>query len=236
VSDFLPEFCAEHPTWRLNVAHVFFMQETKFKDSIKYYEPIVESSLQQDSILSIQAIVLANLCVGYIMTSQNDRAEELMREIEKEEEILERETGGEHAPVYHLCIVNMVIGTLYCSKANFEFGIGRVTKSLEPIESKLSSDTWFYAKRCLLALSEALSKHMIVLKDVTFHEILEFLDECAKHGKDMVASVHDDDEGGTAGAADPMGVRVGTTDAGVERTVQAEAQMIKTLYLKLKDS
>ena len=30
--------------------------------------------------------------------------------------------------VYHLCIVNLVIGTLYCSKGNFEFGITRVIK------------------------------------------------------------------------------------------------------------
>ena len=32
------------------------------------------------------AIVLANLCVAYIMTSQNEEAEELMRRVEKEEE------------------------------------------------------------------------------------------------------------------------------------------------------
>ena len=25
------EFCSEHETWKLNVAHVFFMQENKFK-------------------------------------------------------------------------------------------------------------------------------------------------------------------------------------------------------------
>ena len=37
-------------------------------------------------ILSITAIVLANLCVAYIMTSQNEDAEDLMRKIEKEEE------------------------------------------------------------------------------------------------------------------------------------------------------
>ena len=30
--------------------------------------------------------MLANLCVSYIMTSQNEEAEELMRKIEKEEE------------------------------------------------------------------------------------------------------------------------------------------------------
>ena len=39
-----------------------------------------------DNILSVSAIVLANLCVSYIMTSQNEEAEELMRKIEKEEE------------------------------------------------------------------------------------------------------------------------------------------------------
>eukprot|EP01048_Picozoa_sp_COSAG05_P022195 COSAG05_NODE_4349_length_1556_cov_1.466712_2_plen_114_part_00 len=98
----------------------------------------------------------------------------------------------------------MVIGTLYCAKGNFEFGIGRVMKSLEPYPQKLHTDTWFYAKRCFLALAEALAKvrlhlhlcllrdpiallnrkltrvvqHMIMLKDATFHEILNFFDAC----------------------------------------------------------
>merc|ERR1711881_662463 len=63
------EFCSEHEVWKLNVAHVFFMQETKFKDAIRYYEPIVKKA--QDDILQVTAIVLANLCVAYIMTSQN---------------------------------------------------------------------------------------------------------------------------------------------------------------------
>ena len=38
---------------------------------------------------------------------------------------------------YHLCIVNLVIGTLYCSKLNFEFGVSRIIKSLEPIQKKV---------------------------------------------------------------------------------------------------
>ena len=61
------EFCSEHDVWKLNVAHVFFMQETKFKDAIRYYEPIIKK--QYDNILDVTAIVLANLCVSYIMTS-----------------------------------------------------------------------------------------------------------------------------------------------------------------------
>lgn len=45
-------------------------------------------------------------------------------------------------PVFHLCIVNLVIGTLYCAKGNFEFGISRIVKSLEPYDKKLGTDTW----------------------------------------------------------------------------------------------
>ena len=120
------EFCSEHELWKLNVAHVFFLQETKFKEAIRYYEPVVKKQQEGDNILSVPAIVLANLCVAYIMTSQNEEAEELMRRVEREEE-----RGDPDKQAFHLCIINLVIGTLYCAKGNFEFGISRVMKALE---------------------------------------------------------------------------------------------------------
>ena len=92
------------------------------------------------------------------MTSQNEEAEELMRKIEKEEEQVAYEDS--ERKVFHLCIVNLVIGTLYCAKGNYEFGISRVIKSLEPYNKKLGTDTWFYAKRCFLSLIENLAKHV----------------------------------------------------------------------------
>jgi len=75
-----------------------------------------------------------------------------MRRLEKEEE--KQSELEPDKPIYHLCIVNLVIGTLYCSKGNYEFGISRVIKSLEPYNKKLGTDTWYYAKRCLCALIE----------------------------------------------------------------------------------
>lgn len=81
------EFCSEHDVWKLNVAHVFFMQETKWKEAIRYYDPIVQKQSgggAEPQLLNVPAAVLANLCVAYIMTSQNEAAEELMRKIEKE--------------------------------------------------------------------------------------------------------------------------------------------------------
>ncbi|KAJ8319127.1 hypothetical protein KUTeg_004218 [Tegillarca granosa] len=64
------EFCNEHDVWKLNVAHVLFMQENKYKEASGFYEPIVKKNY--DNILNVSAIVLANLCVSYIMTSQNE--------------------------------------------------------------------------------------------------------------------------------------------------------------------
>ena len=78
---------------------LFISQESKFRESIRYYEPIVKK--HTDNILDVTAIVLANLCVAYIMTSQNEEAEELMRRIEREEERVRECSGcrvcaGEH--------------------------------------------------------------------------------------------------------------------------------------------
>ena len=46
--------------------------------------------------------------------NQNEEAEDLMRKIEKEEEQMGYEDP--ERKIYHLCIVNLVIGTLYCAK------------------------------------------------------------------------------------------------------------------------
>ena len=113
------EFCSESDIWKLNVAHVLFMQvimddcdsrdiltffwtlylqENKFKEATGFYEPIVKKNF--DSILNVSAIVLANLCVSYIMTSQNEEAEELMRKIEKEEEQLAYEDPDRKVKIF----------------------------------------------------------------------------------------------------------------------------------------
>lgn len=89
----------------------------------------------------------------------------------------------------HSCIINLVIGTLYCAKQNYEFGISRVMKSLQPLEQKLETDTWFYAKRCFLAVADGICKHIILLNDKTVSEILAFLDETAAAGSDMPATI-----------------------------------------------
>jgi tetratricopeptide repeat protein 30 len=88
-------------------------------------------------MLDISAIVLANVCVCYIMQSNNEEAEELIKRVEREE-VLQR--AG--AKSFHCSIINLVIGTLYCCKNNYTFGIKRIVQALEPFDAKLGIDTW----------------------------------------------------------------------------------------------
>ncbi|XP_060945938.1 intraflagellar transport protein 70A [Limanda limanda] len=205
------EVCNEEDTWKLNVAHVLFMQN-KYKDAIGFYEPIVKK--HYDNILNVSAVVLANLCVSYIMTSQNEEAEELMRKIEKEEEQISYDDPDKK--VFHLCIVNLVIGTLYCAKGNYDFGISRVIKSLEPYNKKLGTDTWFYAKRCFLSLLENMSKHMVMLRDAVVEECIQFLEHCEVYGKEVPAIIEQ--------PLEEIHIHIG------KNTVTYEARLLKALF------
>merc|ERR1712124_40340 len=214
------EFCSEHEVWKLNVAHVFFMQENRFREAIRYYEPFVRK--HSENILEVPAIILANLCVSFIMISQNEDAEELMRTIEKEEDQLAYQDPDKKC--YHLCIVNLVIGTLYCAKGNYEFGISRIIKSLEPYDKKLGTDTWFHAKRCFVALAEMVAKQMVVLKDSSYVEIVSFLDAADMYGKDIQTRTETEIE---LESTEPINKK--------EHTVSHEARILKKIYLKLQE-
>ena len=135
----------------------------------------------------------------------------MMKCVEKEEDRIAIEEPTKQT--FHLCIVNLVIGTLYCSKGNFGFGVSRIVKSLEPLKKKLGTDTWFYAKRCLLNLMEYSAKHMFIMPDSTYNEILNFLDAVEKHGEEVKTVI------------DPL------EEENKKKTASYEAKLIKKLLL-----
>uniref|UniRef100_A0A0N5A5D7 Tetratricopeptide repeat protein 30 n=1 Tax=Parastrongyloides trichosuri TaxID=131310 RepID=A0A0N5A5D7_PARTI len=213
------EFVGDNDTFKLNVAHTLFMMENKFREAAGFYEPIVKKCF--DNMLDISAIVLANLCVCYIMTNQNEEAEELMRKVEKEEEIASLDNTYNGKKYFHICIINLVIGTLYCSKGNYEFGISRIIKAMEPCEKKLGVDTWYYCKRCIISMIENLSKHMIAIRDVVLRDCISFLEQCEIYGKNINVILDDPLNGGDEEA--------------VKNTVAYEARFIRSLLLTLLD-
>ncbi|KAI6242149.1 Tetratricopeptide repeat protein 30 [Aphelenchoides fujianensis] len=219
------EFCAGDEGWRLNLAHTLFMQarlfvflttpsmQEKYKESADCYAPIVNAKF--DSMLDISAIVLASLCVCYILTNANEAAEEVMKRVEKEE--LQQPDRRS----FHLCIINLVIGTLYCAKGNFEFGISRVIRALEPCERKLGIDTWFYAKRCMLSMFEQVAKQLLMVRNEILMECLAFLETCESHGKEVTT------------ITDSLLVQQHVNDP--RRTVAFEARMLRAILLQILD-
>jgi tetratricopeptide repeat protein 30 len=278
------EFAGEHDAWRLGLAHAVFMQgggaggdevaKEKYREAIRHYEPVVRQHMEGGGgggdgdggggggaggggggLLDVTAIVLANLCVSYIMTGAASAAEELMRAVERAEEaklLAEAAAaavaggagggGGARArgaaggggppggapagapappPTFHLCIVNLVIGTLYCAKGNLEFGVTRVLRALEPPARKLGPDTWFYVKRVLLQLAAQLAKNLVEVKDEVLADVVRTLDAAELHGGSLPAAVQ------------PPAVN--NDDAEPPRTIAAEARVLKVLFLKLRE-
>ena len=62
------EFASEHETWKLNVAHTFFMQEGKYREAIRYYEPLVKKSW--DRLLDVTAMCVSR-SAGSVSCAQN---------------------------------------------------------------------------------------------------------------------------------------------------------------------
>uniref|UniRef100_A0A8C6MLX7 Tetratricopeptide repeat protein 30 n=1 Tax=Nothobranchius furzeri TaxID=105023 RepID=A0A8C6MLX7_NOTFU len=207
------EFCNNNDTWKLNVAHVLFMQN-KYKEAIGFYEPIVKK--HYNNILSVSAVVLANLCVSYIMTSQNEEAEELMRKIEKEEEQISYDDPEQK--VFHHCIVNLVIGTLYCAKGNYDFGITRVIKSLEPYSKKVEksqvykSKNLFYQQLKHVKLTNIYCDGWIIVMD-NYYKLIS----C--YGKEVPALIEQ--------PLEELHVHIG------KNTVTYEARLLKALFYEV---
>lgn len=207
------EFCSVHDVWRLNLAHVFFIQDTKYNEAIHYYETILRKNM--NNLLGLTAIVIANLCVSYIMVEKNDQAEEIIRNLEEAEVRAFEENPDKQQ--YHLCTVNLVIGTLYCSKGNYEFGIGRIIKSFDPYQKKLGPDTWYYAKRCFLSLIEKMAKKKVLnIPDRTVIEMLDFLENCEQYGKEIMTNLQ------------PLAPQD-------TKTIAEEARILKRMFIRLRD-
>lgn len=194
------------------MGHSYFIQETNFKEAIKYYMDVYT---HEENVLDVPASVIANLCVSLIMVQRNEEAQEIIKKVEEEEQLaLEKNPDRQ---LFHVCIVNLIVGTLYCSKSNYEFGIGRVIVSFQNFHKRMNIDTWFYAKRCILALIESLAKQVMIIPDQLFMELLHFLDNADQLGRNITTQIIQ-------------------SDTSEKCTVSLEARLLKKMLLKIKDS
>jgi tetratricopeptide repeat protein 30 len=180
----IEELYFENQTWKINLGHAYFIQETNFKEASNRYLDVYNNAVD---LLSIPASVIANLCVSLIMLQRNEDAQEIIKRIEEEEH--KSMQLNPEALYFHVCIVNIIVGTLYCSKGNYEFGIGRIIVSFQNFHKRMNMDTWYYAKRCFLSLIENLAKQIMSIPDKLYLELLNFLDNADKYGKNITTQV-----------------------------------------------
>ena len=84
-------------TWKINLGHAYFIQETNFKEAIKLYKDVFSNTLD---ILSIPASVIANLCVSLIMIQKNEEAQEIIKRVEEEEAKALEQTADRPVIIY----------------------------------------------------------------------------------------------------------------------------------------
>jgi len=181
------DFCHDGKACATNLAHAYYMQG-KYLEAVICYEPLVQGAITaggEGAVLDVPPVVLANLCVSFVLSDQNDKAEALINLVERAEEAAIAALKKNDKPFLHLSIINLVIGTLYCLKENYDFGVSTICKSLKPCKQRLSAETWHYCKTCLLALLDKLSKHMVTVTDETTSEITKMLDSVDRHGRNL---------------------------------------------------
>ena len=94
------DICYNSDTFKANIAHSVYMQGIgRHRDAAEKYEDILKGlEMKLDSVegslLLAESMVLANLCVCYITTSQSKKAEELIKRIKDDEMAEYKKTGA----------------------------------------------------------------------------------------------------------------------------------------------
>ena len=110
---------------------------------------------------------------------------------------------------------------------NFEFGITRVMRSLEPLSANLDAPRWHGVMLCLLAMLDQAAKNMLVLKDALVADLLSFLEDVEAAGKGRPAPA--------AGAGASGSVCSGPPLAAQQQTICSQARSLRAMLLRMSD-
>lgn len=117
----------------------------------------------------------------------------------------------------HLSIINIVLGTLYTINDNMPFGIRRIIAAMDPIDQKLSADSWTYVKRPLISLAEQCALGFKgPAEEALIDVVVLFLDDVIRFGQDLST----------------IGAQVNFGDVRVV-SVADEARELKAIFLQL---
>eukprot|EP00918_Siedleckia_nematoides_P040664 GHVU01088248.1.p1 GENE.GHVU01088248.1~~GHVU01088248.1.p1 ORF type:complete len:307 (+),score=55.43 GHVU01088248.1:1806-2726(+) len=193
--DHVPRICTDREPILLARTQLHFKLQ-RYDECIECFERLVAvhedpTGFPGTRLLLFPPMSLANLCVAYVLTDRNEDGEKLIAALQREEATIR--SLSPTTRVYHCCIINLVIGTLYCSKGQFEFGLKQVMKALEPLHENLGEETWHHAKRCLLHLADKAAKRCHRLRDEFLETIFLFLNAVKEAGLHVPACAGDEE-------------------------------------------
>lgn len=78
------DICYDSQVFRTNLAHSIYMQGAqRYPDAIEKYESLLTDFNLYSNLHQAETIVLANLCVCYLITKRSEKAEQLIGQIEQ---------------------------------------------------------------------------------------------------------------------------------------------------------
>lgn len=146
------EYLHDTDDWNMHLGHFHYISKN-FRDAcISYAKVIDKYETEPERLLKLPGVSLANFCVSLILTDQNEHAESVMHKVEEAEAAILDERVSRTSSL----VINTVLGHLYCSKGNWEFGIERIMAAVDSAAPALDEETWFYCKQSFMQLLDAL--------------------------------------------------------------------------------
>lgn len=146
------EYLHDTDDWNMHLGHFHYISKN-FRDACICYAKVIDKyESHPERLLQLPGVTLANFCVSLILTDQNERAETVMHKVEEAEAAILDDRVSRTSSL----VINTVVGYLYCSKGNWEFGIERIMAAVDSAVPALDEETWFYCKQSFMQLLDAL--------------------------------------------------------------------------------
>lgn len=115
---------------------------------------------------------------------------------------------------------------------NFEFGVVRVMRALEPLHTHLDAPRWHAVMLCMLAMLDQVAKNMLILKDALVADLLSFLQDVEAAGRGLPALLQG--SAGSSSSSNSNGEKLPELQQRGQ-TICGQARSLRAVLLKMSD-
>lgn len=238
------EYAGRSVEFKGNAGHAFFMLGTKealtkpetlsdpssnLYQAISMYSDVLRSKYNKKEFLKLSPSVIANIAICYVLCHNSEDASEVLTRIDKLEESHAHDETSDFFDMASKCeystFVSVALGILYCTRGLFEYGLHRITESMQRATAQwakaekadaLMRETWQWTKVVIFYWVEKLLLMLLVTEPKSITDMLNFLQSCEKQLPHLQTTTEE----------------LKATRA--RRTIAYEARLIKHLLLQVR--